>query len=289
VPQGNPAKRAAPDGLHPALLAASPVLPVLLQASGGQPDAAPDLPAFNPPGAYPLSVTPLVFPSSHEFNGFGVVDPRPPLGAAAPPPPPAAAEESADAARSGGAAPPAAAIKLLTLDVGGRRFPTTTATLEAAPASYFGKLALKAAASAKAEFFIDRSGEVFHHVLDHLRSLRYGHPPAPLPADPAALQLVAREAAFYRLPELGGRAAAALAAASAGAREDLSAVYLETGFCAAAALPAAHSELLERLNAAVGAKAAAGYAVVKRDCGTEREGGERNLYYHILLARPASL
>jgi hypothetical protein len=35
----------------------------------------------------------------------------------------------------------------------------------------------------------------------------------------------------------------------------------------------------------VQAKQAAGFAIADYQCGTEREGGQRNLYYHVLLRR----
>lgn len=38
----------------------------------------------------------------------------------------------------------------------------------------------------------------------------------------------------------------------------------------------------------VAAKQAEGFAVVDFKCGTEREGGTRNLFYHVLLRRPGT-
>jgi hypothetical protein len=62
---------------------------------------------------------------------------------------------------------------------------------------------------------------------------------------------------------------------------------VETGFSEAAELGGAQAALLQQLNATLAARQAEGYAVVSYECGTEREGGRRNLHYHVLLRRTA--
>jgi hypothetical protein len=100
----------------------------------------------------------------------------------------------------------------------------------------------------------------------------------------------------------GGHAAAARLAASAAAGDgqlapahqpmpaqlpqSLDALFMETGFQEPADLPSAQTALLARLNGALAARQADGYAVVSTECGAEREGSRRNLHYHVLLRRP---
>lgn len=89
---------------------------------------------------------------------------------------------------------------------------------------------------------------------------------------------------------LGGGGAAPARQASGGALGGpvaaLDALFLETGFQPAAALAEAQAALMQRLNAAVQARQADGYAVADCTCGSEREGPLRNLTYHVLLRRP---
>ncbi|KAL4448314.1 hypothetical protein ABPG75_005533 [Micractinium tetrahymenae] len=68
----------------------------------------------------------------------------------------------------------------------------------------------------------------------------------------------------------------------------LDALFVETGFQQACELAGAHASLLEELNATVAGKQAEGYSVVDFKCGTEREGGMRNLFYHVLLRKPGA-
>lgn len=68
----------------------------------------------------------------------------------------------------------------------------------------------------------------------------------------------------------------------------LDALFVETGFQQASELAGAQASLLEQLNSTVAAKQAEGFAVVDFKCGTEREGGTRNLFYHVLLRRPGT-
>lgn len=140
---------------------------------------------------------------------------------------------------------------MVILNVGGLAFSTTAATLTSVEGSYFQKLAMKASSGAANEFFIDRSGTLFHHVLDHLRGQRYGEPIKGLPEDVRELQLLQNEAAFYRLPQLERQAADAAAAAGG---EVCDAIYIQTGFVEESGLDDAHMHLLLRLNAKVGGK-----------------------------------
>lgn len=262
--QGGSGKRAALDALHPGLLAST--MPLQL--------------AFPPPHmpSYPMGAPALHFHGSGELPGFPAMDAQLPRAASG------AELANGGGPRAGGASN---SSRLVTLNVGGQRFCTTPATLEAVEGSYFFMLSQKAASTGKAEFFIDRSGASFQPVLDHLRSQRYSHASATLPEGRAALQLVQQEASYYRLPALEQEVAAALAAADAAPPpEELTAIYMCTPVCGAEELDAAHEELAQRVNAKLAAKLAEGYAVVKRDGGAEREAGGRSLYYHILLSRP---
>lgn len=165
-------------------------------------------------------------------------------------------------------APSGSGNMLISLNVGGANFSTTVPTLAAVETSFFAKLALKAQSRSKSDFFIDRSGDLFHFVLDHLRSQRYGDAESSLPTDAASLELLAREAAYYNLPALQQRASAALQDSSTRTlvdapapgkahpeSEEVSAIFVETGFQQPCDLPAAHTSLLERLNATVCAQA----------------------------------
>ena len=69
---------------------------------------------------------------------------------------------------------------------------STSTTLAASEDSFFSRL-LGAEGSQRGEIFIDRCGRLFSHVLEHLRSLRYGESPAPLPSHPEDLKALQRE------------------------------------------------------------------------------------------------
>eukprot|EP00891_Asterochloris_glomerata_P004299 jgi/Astpho2/4299/fgenesh1_pg.00064_%23_81_t len=96
----------------------------------------------------------------------------------------------------------------VVLNVGGRRFMTTAATLLAVEGSFLWKLisVQQAAGTPKpgAEFFIDRNGSLFESVLEYHRSARFERPeqPPPLPQDTFRLQQLQREAEFFGLPGL---------------------------------------------------------------------------------------
>lgn len=69
----------------------------------------------------------------------------------------------------------------------------------------------------------------------------------------------------------------------------LDALYVETGFCQSPAeLAEAQAKLLQELNSTVQARQASGFVIADYQCGTEREGGHRNLYYHVLLRKVAA-
>jgi hypothetical protein len=174
--------------------------------------------------------------------------------------------------------------KVVTLNVGGKSFSTTLATLTAVEGSYLWKLAHKVRTSNASEYFLDRSGEVFSSVLDYLRCQRYNEDPKSiLPEDTGALKLLKREAAFYKLPGLEKTVADALAAA-AGAACD--AVFMQTGFVKdGEILTKAHAELLKRLNAELKEKALLGFAPAERQCGTEAQGELRNIWTHVMLTK----
>ncbi|KAK9822561.1 hypothetical protein WJX74_004715 [Apatococcus lobatus] len=95
--------------------------------------------------------------------------------------------------------------RIIPLNVGGQRFVSTSTTLAASEDSFFSRL-LGAEGSQRGEIFIDRCGRLFGHVLEHLRSLRYGETPASLPSNPDDLRALQREAEFYGLSSLTERA-----------------------------------------------------------------------------------
>lgn len=92
--------------------------------------------------------------------------------------------------------------KIVTLNVGGRRFVTTAATLSSVEGSFLWKLVTAQQQSASAprgslsgEFFIDRNGKLFEYILEYLRTVRFGEPEnsLALPADQIELAQVVRE------------------------------------------------------------------------------------------------
>lgn len=111
------------------------------------------------------------------------------------------------------------------------------------------------------------SVQLFEYVLDHLRAGRYGDTSegGTLPRDARMLSLLKREAAFYCLPRLVEQVQAALEGADGGAasssglsvvasetqRQELDAVFVETGFLSREEVPEAQAEILQRLNAVV--------------------------------------
>jgi hypothetical protein len=97
----------------------------------------------------------------------------------------------------------------IRLNVGGRIFETTVKTLTCFPDSYFA-IMLSGRWAVEDTIWLDRDGDVFSHVLSFLRAAVEGEPYslAYLPAH--ALQQLAREAHFFQLNELEGRALGAL-------------------------------------------------------------------------------
>lgn len=172
--------------------------------------------------------------------------------------------------------------KVVILNVGGKTFSTTLSTLAAVEGSYFHKLAQKALTSTAGEFFLDRSGELFNHVLDYLRCHKYGEDPGhALPEDVTSLRLLLREASFYRLAGLEQAIARALPAAAAAACD---ALYIQTGFVHEGdELVMAHKDMLGRLNSELGAKAQQGFVATPPQFGTESQGKLRNIWAHVLF------
>ena len=91
------------------------------------------------------------------------------------------------------------------LDVGGRRFTTSLATLVSQPGSllaamFSGRYAMHADGQ-EGSFFIDRDGRQFHHVLNFLRSPASFEPPG----ENTARAALGEDAAFFGLEELAAR------------------------------------------------------------------------------------
>lgn len=83
------------------------------------------------------------------------------------------------------------------LNVGGKRYETSLATLKRDPHSFFAKLVRNGDFSSK-EFFIDRNGQYFEYILDYLRQPATWEPPI----DKETRTILRREADFYSLPGL---------------------------------------------------------------------------------------
>ena len=97
-----------------------------------------------------------------------------------------------------------ARVDRVTLNVGGQRFETTALTLCSSSSSYFTALfgstgAVLDGRAKDEEFFIDRSGQSFAHVLQWLRS---GTIPAAVNVDALALADLHIEAEFYCMDAL---------------------------------------------------------------------------------------
>lgn len=100
-------------------------------------------------------------------------------------------------------------MHIVSLNVGGRIFSTTSKTLEAVENSYFYKISRKSKNDTN-EYFIDRNGDIFEYILDYLRSQRYKEEHFLMPEEKKELQMLKKEAKFYNLPVLEGMAEAAL-------------------------------------------------------------------------------
>jgi len=92
------------------------------------------------------------------------------------------------------------------LKVGGEEFTTTLATLSSVPDSFFSKLvgnvSIPQVHEDFREFVIDRSPEMFSHILEYLRARRYGEVSRlSFPAGERDLKQLLREAIFYELRE----------------------------------------------------------------------------------------
>lgn len=123
---------------------------------------------------------------------------------------------------------------LVILNVGGKHFSTTKATLISAPGSYFSALVsnTNTKTDLKLEFYIDRGNKVFEYVLDHLRIQRY-HPDTSgsclLPENPRDLEALLLDSKFYKLPRLEVIVLQALETLTAKKSAELKDIYIETG------------------------------------------------------------
>jgi hypothetical protein len=171
---------------------------------------------------------------------------------------------------------------IVTLNVGGKMFQTTLATMAAVPGSYFAKLASKSAGNT--EFFVERNGDVFRYILDHLRAQRYDEEDDEyLPDKAEDLKLVKREASFYRLPGLVAAVERKLNHAP-GPRHRFMDIYEETGWIGAEDdVALARQEALAKLNAEVASREADGFKVVQSHINCHNYDDRINIRYHILL------
>ena len=87
-------------------------------------------------------------------------------------------------------------MPIVTLNVGGTRFQTTTDTLLMHPTTYFGALLRATDNVDRYEQFIDRDPSHFRHVLNFLR----GSPS--LPCTMNDMDELEQEAHFYCMPDL---------------------------------------------------------------------------------------
>nr|XP_006628143.2 PREDICTED: BTB/POZ domain-containing protein KCTD21 [Lepisosteus oculatus] len=89
---------------------------------------------------------------------------------------------------------------LVTLNVGGRLYTTSLATLTRFPDSVLGAMfkgRLPVRKDQQGHFFIDRDGKTFRHILNFLRSSHLD-----LPDDYKEMKLLRREAGFYQIQPL---------------------------------------------------------------------------------------
>jgi len=90
---------------------------------------------------------------------------------------------------------------MIKLNVGGRMFATSLATLTSHPDSYFGAMFSKQWNSKPAgedgSYFIDKNPQVFHIILDYLRGEELD-----LELTPSEKRALLRDAQFYQLPDL---------------------------------------------------------------------------------------
>ena len=106
-----------------------------------------------------------------------------------------------DRGRSVAAFPSAMSDEVVTLNVGGQLYTTTKATLTKYPDSMlgamFGGQFISSTYDAQGNYFIDRDGTLFRHVLNFLRSGRLC-----LPQKYGDMDLLEAEADFYQIPPL---------------------------------------------------------------------------------------
>ncbi|CAD7696900.1 unnamed protein product [Ostreobium quekettii] len=97
----------------------------------------------------------------------------------------------------------------IVVNVGGVNYTTTVATLKAVESSYFSLMLnglWEPARTRGGDIFVDRNGELFGYVLEHLRAECHREPDTlQLPDDLDTLNALLREAEFYRLPTLVSR------------------------------------------------------------------------------------
>eukprot|EP00803_Ostreobium_quekettii_P005626 evm.model.scf_966.6 EVM.evm.TU.scf_966.6 scf_966:37318-42868(-) len=97
----------------------------------------------------------------------------------------------------------------MVVNVGGVKYTTTVATLKAVESSYFSLMLnglWEPARTRGGDIFVDRNGELFGYILEHLRGQCHREPDTfQLPDDLDTLKALLREAEFYRLPALVSR------------------------------------------------------------------------------------
>eukprot|EP00741_Cyanophora_paradoxa_P006814 tig00001042_g6590.t1 len=86
--------------------------------------------------------------------------------------------------------------RIVTLNVGGRRFQTTLDTLSSQPGTFFESLMRHQSTSG--EIFIDRDADCFVYIMRYLRDKR----PPVIPNDLPLVDQLLREAEFYQITEL---------------------------------------------------------------------------------------
>lgn len=207
--------------------------------------------------------------------------------------------------------------KIVTLNVGGRRFVTTAATLSSVEGSFLWKLvtaqqqsAAAPRASLSGEFFIDRNGKLFEYILEYLRTVRFGEPDhsLALPADQTELAQIVREAEFFGLPGLADKASAGVDAdtariqgeaagpshASPATNIQFDSVYLETGFHPVKSefdvLQQQQTATMEELSRQIQLRQANGYNVAKYSSGVAHDASDMhvplaNLHFLVLLQK----
>ncbi|KAK9809160.1 hypothetical protein WJX72_010414 [[Myrmecia] bisecta] len=194
-------------------------------------------------------------------------------------------------------------MKTVTLCIGGTTYATTCATLLCVDSFFTSMLSglYEGPRTSSGDYFVDRDGKAFRHILEYLRARYYNDDSYDLPAiKGSALRSLLAEARFYQLADLvrlleaklgaedGSKAQAAADRAQAyGPLVD--SVYGAVRHSAAQFPQDKVDALVSEVNHGMAAKYAAGYSLQNVNCGIVFDSGEPrapyNMYIQVLLLR----